>query len=149
MTRDARHPAVLAALQVATALHLDDYSAVLRALPSLHDLGACLLRARLPRLRERALTVLCKAFTPTLRLPRVANYLGFGEQVRACEGWLRSLGIVPYATSAGGTELDTKAGLRTLAVRREEEAASEAAELAEQRTIGPAIPHDLLPDSSW
>lgn len=150
--RDARHPGVQTALQVATALHLEDFSFVLGALPSLHDLGACLLRGRLPRLRERALTVLCKAYTPALPLARVAAYLGFGEQVQACESWLRSIGTVPYATSAGGMELDTKAGLRTLAIRREEELARQAAdELAEQRrrTIGPAIPHDLLPDSSW
>ena len=160
----ARHyPAAVAlALEVSTALHLDDPIRVLRRLPSLHHLGACLLRGKLPILRERALRVLCKAYSPTLSLSRLAPCLGFGEHEVACESWLRSIGAVPHHTSSraagsGGNGsmtmvLDTKAALRML-ITREAEAAKEAqaeADRDRQRrpSIGPSIPLDLL-ESSW
>jgi len=155
-------PAVRRALAFAMALAEDDLLVALRLLPTLHHQGTALLRARLPRLRERALHVLCRAFAPTLPLSVIARRLGFGADARACEQWLRSLGTVPAASSGKPElELDTRASLRTLNEREAEAARARAAdEAARQRTaptrdreVGPGLPFDMLAadwgGSSW
>ena len=151
----AAHPAVAQALRVGIALQSDDCLAVLDALPRLHFHGACLLRAQLPKLRERALLALCKAYLPTLPLSLLARRLGWQDDVRGCETFLRTLGAVPAAASGKlEAELDTRAALRALAAR----AAAARAEQQQQDStrqplppweIGPAIPHEYIGGQAW
>ena len=122
----------------------------------MHFHGACLLRAQLPKLRERGLSALCRAYMPTLPLSLLSARLGFGaDDARGCEAFLRSVGAVPArASGKDEPELDTRAALRTLAARA---AAARAEQEQEERQsaqkqqlgrswaeIGPALPLDLI-----
>ena len=143
---------ITSALRVAVALNLDDFGTVLREVPFLDFLGPALLRGRMPQLRERAFRALCKAYSPTLPLEKIAASLGFGKDLRACMEWLRSLGTVPYATNdKSDLQIDTRQAAKTLAQREEALARAAAAETSSgaphhahgapgRDSPGPAVP---------
>lgn len=148
--RARSHPMVVQALQLAKALAADDPVRVLSALRGVRHLGVRLFSSRLPRLRERALHVICKAYAPSVPRGFLARMLGFGDDARGareCEGWLRSIGCgLVRATSgrAGAPSaeeeekeqelelvLETRAALRTLSQLDEERRRAASAEEAE------------------
>ena len=162
---DSAHAAVQQALRVGVALNRDDIVSVLAELPHLLFHGACLLKAQLPRLRERALHALCRAYLPALPLTLLARRLGWADDTRSCEKFLRSVGTVPSrASGSSEAQLDTKAALHTLAERAAAaRAEAEREELAEQARlrghgrhiplaewqVGPAVPHEFLGGMDW
>ena len=123
------------------------------------------LKAQLPRLRERALHALCRAYLPALPLTLLARRLGWADDTRGCEQFLRSVGTVPSrASGSSEAQLDTKAALHTLAERAAAaRAEAEREELAEQARlrghgrhiplaewqVGPAVPHEFLGGMDW
>jgi hypothetical protein len=140
---EREHPAVAQALRLAIALESDDLLRLLRELPSVANLGVKLLLPRLPRIRERALHMLCKAHAPTLPLLVLSRSLGFADDTRLCERWLRTLGAVPsYRSGKNELEIDTKMALSTLNARERE-----SGRLTDTESCGPAIPHGMLSDS--
>ena len=146
----ATHPAVLQALRVGIAMQLDDHLSVLGELPSLRYHGACLLRPKLQRLRERALYCLCRAYAPTVPLSLLAKRLGWGDDTVECERFLRSVGTVPAAASGMPERMvDTRQALKTLNEREEERQREQQQQQAAGAGMGPSIPLDLLGGPAW
>ncbi len=132
-------------------MQLDDHLSVLGELPSLRYHGACLLRPKLQRLRERALYCLCRAYAPTVPLSLLAKRLGWGDDTVECERFLRSVGTVPAAASGMPERMvDTRQALKTLNEREEERRREQQQQQqAAGAGVGPSIPLDLLGGPAW
>lgn len=106
LTRDQHdHPAIKHALQVRSAMYLGNYQALFKLYKTVPNMGAYLMDTFLHRERLQAMTVMCKAYRPTLKLAFLQNTLNFDSS----EDLMTFLGNA--GVNCAADSIDTKASL--------------------------------------
>lgn len=105
-------PAIQHALSVRSAMALNNYVRLFRLYRQTPAMGSYLMDAFLPRERQAALSVMCKAYRPNLRLAYLVQVLGFNSEAD-CRTFLETFngGVVIGEDS----RIDTKASMAAFA----------------------------------